>query len=371
MGVLIQQFRESFLSKPLKVYGTSMQPNLLLMCKMLILLLFAHGYFFYLGDPFLPFIAQLDYLNNMPFLFDYLTKSIFIISSVLLIFNIRVRAMAVTLGLTIIISLLASKPLFRNHLLIVACMLFLAGLSRKNETPWLIYFQLSLVYFGALTKKILQVDWWSGQFMHNWLSEALHSEFYRFASVKLSSMLLAKLISYAAMLSELIIGIFLIIPKLRFSAITIILIFHSMLFTFTGEWFGFFMEDILIVLIAFSSWSHQKSSFKYKFQKFSKLARIVEFLDFDNRIAFQLDSSLSSPVMYVSNGKAYSNILGITKTLLTCAGFFYVLIFFQLAILILFNDDLKYFASLIFLWSLLLLLSPLLFDKLKGLKHLV
>ncbi len=118
MEALRLKLQSSFFGLPFKVYDTSMKPNLLLMCKILILLLYAHGFLFYLKDPFIPFIAQFDIFNDSPQVFEYLTKSLFLIFSLLLLFNVKVRSIAILLGLTIIISLIAS-----NHSLEIICLL--------------------------------------------------------------------------------------------------------------------------------------------------------------------------------------------------------------------------------------------------------
>ena len=363
MEALRLKLQSSFFGLPFKVYDTSMKPNLLLMCKILILLLYAHGFLFYLKDPFIPFIAQFDIFNDSPQVFEYLTKSLFFIFSLLLLFNVKVRSMAILLGLTIIISLIASKPLFRNHLFIVGCMFLLSGLSDKSKVPWLIYFQLSLVYFGALTNKAFELDWWSGQFMHNWLSNALENPLYINVSKMMPDLLLAKLISYTAMLSELLIGIFLIIPKLRFSAIAIILVFHTMLFTFTGESFGFFMEDILIILIAFLNWSKEQIIFKYKLKSMEKLIAIMGFLGWDNRVWYKKDASINNNLELIKDDKSITGYSAIIQVLLNSPGFFYALLFIQLGIRALFNGIPKYLAMILFLWTFLLFLSPLFFSK--------
>ncbi len=49
-------------------------------------------------------------------------------------------------------------------------------------------------------------------------------------------------IQLSAMLAELLIGFCLFVPKFRLYAITMILVFHTILFSFTGETFGYFRE---------------------------------------------------------------------------------------------------------------------------------
>ena len=157
-----------------------MSTNLLILCKMMFLLLLINGFLGYISDPFIPFLVILDRFRDFPGLFEWLLKSVFVLAGLALMFNIKVRHMAVILGLCVLFLLLASKPLFRNHIFICACTFLLAGLSEKDKDPWLLYIQLSLVYLGAVLNKVWQWDWWSGQFMHNWLLNARGNDFYEF-----------------------------------------------------------------------------------------------------------------------------------------------------------------------------------------------
>ncbi|WP_400079031.1 hypothetical protein [Winogradskyella sp. R77965] len=341
-----------------KVEGTDMAPNLLLMCKIFVLLLYAHSFYFYLSDPFLPIISLLDGFNAYPNVFEYISKALFLIFSVSLCFNIKVRMMSALLGVLIILNLLASKPLFRNHLFIVGCMLLLSGLSDKNKSPWLIYMQLGVVYVGALINKVFQVDWWLGQFMHNWLGTALENSLYLSFAKELPDLLLAKLLSYMAMLSEFFIAICLFIPRLRRVAISIILVFHTLLFTFTGETFGIFMEDILIVLIAFLVWPKRQSVLQIKSIQHFKWLKLLSFLDWDNRVLLKQNSKIDANLYINMEDKKFSNWAAFTGVLLQYNGFFVLILVFEMAIRYLFNGFSKYIGLLFLFWLFLMLLLP-------------
>lgn len=355
--------RISFWTLPFKVNYTEMSPNLLLMCKIFVVLLYTHGFYTYLNDPFLPVIPVLDKLNSIPFLFKYLSKIIFLLASLSLLFNVRVRTMSIVLGTIIILNLMASKPMFRNHLFIIGCFLFLAGLTPKNQSPLLIYYQLGIVYVGALINKAFQIDWWSGQFMHNWLGTALDNKLYLWTAEQIPNMLLAKLISYMAMLSELVIAFCLFVPKLRRLALRIILVFHTLLFTFTGETFGFFMEDILIVLIAFLVWPKNQSELNVKSSKHFKWLKVLSILDFDNRVLLNFNNEMNENLVLSKNDKKYKNWAAFTQFLLQCNGFFILLLVLEMGIRYVFNGTPKYVALLLLLWIFIVFLSPLAISK--------
>ena len=365
MESLILKFQNSFLSRPFKVYGTSMTPNLLLMCKILLVILLAHGFFSYLNDPFIPFLQGLDEFNKTPSVFEYVLKVVFVFSSLFLLFNYRVRTMAIVIGVTIITTLLASKAVFRNHLFIVGCMFFLSGLSEKNKTPWLIYFQLSLIYFGALTNKMFEIDWWTGQFVHNWLGEALQNNIYNSVSEVLPDMLLAKFISYSAMLSELIVAVSLLIPRFRYFGVCLVFVFHILIFTLTGETFGFFMEDILVILIAFLVWPKHLIIVKYKAVKLNSVFKLIRLLDMDRRVNYQRNESLSSVLELTIETKTYKNRVAFAYLIIYNSGFFVTIIFFEMLIRYLFNGFNQYLILLVFLWTIVVFLAPIVLHSIK------
>ena len=135
-----------------------MRTNLLVMCKMLFLLLIFNGLFGYVSDPFIPHIAILDKFNQVPGVFEWSLKTLFLVGGIGLLCNVRVRAMVILLGVCVLLFLLASKPAFRNHIFICGCIFLLCGLTKKDQYPWLLIFQFSLVYFAAALNKIWQAD---------------------------------------------------------------------------------------------------------------------------------------------------------------------------------------------------------------------
>lgn len=360
-----------FLSLPFKVYGTSMRPGVLMMCKIFIVLLIAHNFFGSITDPFIPFISSLDNLNEYPKLLESIIKSLFIIGSATLVFNYKVRLAAIFIACSIFLAILTSKPIFRNHLFIIGCVYFLSGLSSKQESPWLLFFQLGLVYLGALLNKLTQIEWWSGQFMHNWLFVALENPVYSAWYKSTSNLILAKLISYAAMLAELLIGICLFFPKARFYAIAMILVFHTILFSFTGETFGYFMEDILIILIAFKEWPKQLVQIEYGLSKFNiRLAELIKLLDFDKRFVLRKSSEQhGNTIKAKGEFKDFYGKTLIVHILLSTSGFYMLILFIELGIRYFFNNAIEYWLLLILFWVLLLLLSPIVFNCMK-IKHL-
>ncbi|MBO6607803.1 HTTM domain-containing protein [Psychroserpens sp.] len=278
MSVLSQ-----FLLRPFQFEGTKLHPNVLLMCKMLVYLMTAHHMFFKITDPFIPFIPAIDFLNEYPNVFKYAMRTLYILSAFALIFNIRARTASLTIGLVVIVNILASKTLFYNHTFICGCALFLAGLTNDKDPPYLLIYQLSLVYFGASINKFLDIDWWNGNFMETWLGSARENPVYLYVSDLLPEMVFAKMLSYIAMFTEFAIAVTILFKRTRLLTVWFIIIFHTLLFTLTSFRFGHFIESLAIVLLAFLNMPKTQMLIQYRSQTSKYLKSIFQFLDRDNK----------------------------------------------------------------------------------------
>lgn len=263
-----------------------MRSNLLVMCKLLWLLLVINGIWAYFSDPFIPFIRFLDAFRLYPGIFRGLLMTVFLGGGLGLLFNYRVREMTIILGLGILLFLLASKPAFRNHLFICACIFLLCGLSEKHREPWLLYTQMSLIYFGAALNKIWQLDWWNGQFMHNWLFNARDNAIYKGIHDLLPAHLTDHLFSLASICIELSIALLLLSKKRHKTAVWIILIFHTVLYTITGFRFGHFFEDIVIFLLVFLAIPDEPIQIWYRSKRSRPPALLLRFMDWNRQFRF-------------------------------------------------------------------------------------
>lgn len=270
--------------KPWRFTGTSMAPNVLLMCKLLLLLLVVHGFWNLISDPHIPFLRFLDWFHNYPNVFSGVLKTAFLIASLSLFFNYRVRSASVGLGIVIILVILASKPVYRNHILIVGCLLFLAGLHREGEDPWLVKLQFPVMYFGAFVNKCFDEDWWTGQFMHGWLHGHLNNPFYEALSPLFPELGFALILSWTVIVCELLLAILFLVRRWHAWAIWLALAMHIGFLAVVGRHpFGHFTEDILIALLAFLSWPKGtiEMGINPRIRKYADL--IVRWIDWDRQ----------------------------------------------------------------------------------------
>ena len=352
----------SFLLRPFQFEGTKLHPNVLLMCKMLVYLMTAHHLFYKISDPFIPFIPALDYFNEYPGVFKYVMRSIYAVSGFALIFNIRVRAASLIVGLVVIISILASKPLFFNHTFICGCALFLAGLTNDKAPPYLLIYQLSLVYFGASINKFLDIDWWTGAFMDNWLGNARENPVYLYVAELMPSMVLAKLLSYIAMFTEFAIAVTILFKRTRLLTVWFIIIFHTLLFTLTSFRFGHFIESLAIILLAFLNIPKEQMIIHYKSNSMAFLKTIFSLLDRDKKQHWKpLGKSSSNWLELTIRNQGLTNHDALKNIILYTPNFFILLMVLDMgSYVILKNNSLLLFVlNLFVVWTLIFYFLPL------------
>ena len=186
---------------PLRCGGTALPVNLLIMAKAIAIALLLTNHVRLLPDPFLPFVPALDRIP--PLLFQRTVQLVFIASAVTLIFNRSVRLSSFLLGMSIILSVVASKAYYGNNKTLCGFIFFLTSLYQPGQSPWMLRLQLVIVYFGAGLNKILDPDWRSGIFFENWAANRLHERMYLALVPLLPHLALAKLMSWFTILTEL------------------------------------------------------------------------------------------------------------------------------------------------------------------------
>jgi len=341
--------------------GTKLHPNVLLMCKLFVILLTSHHIFYKIADPFIPFIPALDTFNDYPNVFKFILRTVYACSAFALMFNIKVRTASIITGLVVILSMIASKPLFSNHTFICGCALFLAGLTNEKEPPYLLIFQLSLVYFGASINKFLDPDWWSGAFMDTWLGSARENPVYLYVSELLPELIFAKLLSYIAMLTEFAVAVLILFKKTRNLTIWFIIIFHTTLFTLTAFRFGHFTESLAIVLLAFLSVPKEQLIINFKVQSQNNLKRFFTFIDLDKKQTWSpLSSENSFWLRLKTKNKIVYNHDALRDIILYTPNFFMIILIIDMAMyVVLYNHRIVLFAlNVLFVWTVIIYYLP-------------
>lgn len=346
----------SFLLRPFQFEGTKLHPNVLLMCKMLIYLMIAHHIFFKISDPFIPFIPFLDHFNTYPNVFKYIMRTLFAVGAFAVVFNIRVRLASLIVGSVVIINILASKPLFFNHTFICGCALFLAGLTNDKDPPYLLIYQLSLVYFGASINKFLDIDWWTGAFMDTWLGSARENPVYLYIEAFMPPLVFAKILSYVAMLTEFAIAVTILFKRTRLLTVWFIIIFHTLLFTLTSFRFGHFIESLAIILLAFLNVPKEQMVIHFKTESLGYLRSIFNFLDRDNKQKWLPKDTKNSSWLELSyTNTKVSNHRALKDLILYTPNFFIALMILDMgSYVILYNHRTALFImNVIIVWTII------------------
>lgn len=239
---------------PLRVGGTELPPNLLLMAKILVPCFLLTGQLGNLPNHFLPFLDVFDYAGP-PLLFQRGLQIVFLIAAASLLFNYRVRTCCLLLGGVVLVGILSSRPYFENNRTFTGCLWFVTGLYVPGQKPWVVRWQVILLYFGAGLNKLLDSDWRSGQFFENMEAHlGRHRVLYIRISSWLPAMLLSKLMSWTVIVTEFALaGGFLIVGLFGLTA-WIGIAYHTTLLVLTGSTFGMFYYATASSFISFVEW---------------------------------------------------------------------------------------------------------------------
>jgi hypothetical protein len=267
---------------PFRVRGTVLPPNVLLMVKLLALCFFLTGQWNLLPDHFLPFLPIFDRAGP-PAVFQRALQILFVLAAASLILNYYVRASCVVLGGLLFIAILSSRVYYENNRTFTGCLWFLAGLYVPGQKPWLIRYQVILLYFGAALNKLLDSDWRSGQFFENWVVRLVHHPVYIRISSLLPSMWLSRFMSWTTTATEFILAGGFLLPRFYPLIIWVGVAYHTALVLATGGTFGMFYYATLSSFLAFLTWPQPPISILYSGDKAygRKLQSALEKMDLD------------------------------------------------------------------------------------------
>ena len=268
---------------PLRCSGTELAPNVLLAAKLIALCLLITNHQARLpGEPFLPFLPFLE-VFRAPFPFEIVVKGVFFGAALALLFNRNVRASALLLGGVILLSVVSSKAYYGNNKLFCGLFLVLTGLQKPGQEPWLLRYQVALVYLGAALNKWLDPDWQSGQFFEHWGRVRLEQPVFIALSDALPPLLAGKIFCWTALATETAVGVGFLFRRTWPYAIWLGILFHTGAMWFTGSVFTMFYYAMLASYLVFVPWPKEKLTVLYDgdcgFCEATR--RFFERLDFD------------------------------------------------------------------------------------------
>jgi predicted DCC family thiol-disulfide oxidoreductase YuxK len=333
---------------PLRCSGTELAPNVLLAAKLIALCLILTNHHTRLpADPFLPFLPFLEALGP-PFPFEVVTKGVFFGAALALLFNRNVRTSALLLGGVIILCVVASKAYYGNNKLFCGVFLLLAGLQKPGQEPWLLRWQVALVYLGAALNKWLDPDWQTGQFFEHWGRVRLEQPFFIWLSDALPPLAAGKIFCWTALATETALGVGFLFRRAWPFAIWLGILFHTGAMWFTGSVFTMFYYAMLASYLVFAPWPKERLLVLYDgdcgFCETTR--RFFERLDFDRIYDWQpfqggagdrwgiARTALENAAHVVASGKIYAGVRAFHAITL-----FNPLMYFILAVLLTLPGD--------------------------------
>jgi hypothetical protein len=133
--------------RPFAIFGADLPPNLVLMAKVIVFAILLQSQL-PLSSHFLPFLPIFDSMGS-PVVFHRVLVLAFFAGCAALFFTRQASAAAGVLGVTILVSILASRPFFSNNLTYCGALLFLIGLQPANRENRLLRLQVVLLYLAA------------------------------------------------------------------------------------------------------------------------------------------------------------------------------------------------------------------------------
>jgi hypothetical protein len=262
------------------IYGTALPPNVLLMTKIVIVACLGLLYKPVSG-PYLPFVALLDGPIAHKILLPILVCS-FVFGALCVLFNTCVRSGCLVTGLSVLVSMAASRAFYSNNMLYGALLLILAGLYEQRLRTWTLRLQTAIMYLGAGLNKLLEPDWRSGQFFQHWFGETHQHAWFIKAGAALPPLVFSQLTSWSIICLELAFAPFLLYRRTAPLAMWTVIAYHTAVLALTGSTFGIFYFSIAASMLAFVDWPQRPFSICFKNHGIDRVARsLLRILDPD------------------------------------------------------------------------------------------
>jgi hypothetical protein len=286
-----------------RIHGTAMRPNLLLMVKLVTLAFLFSGQIVLLSHHFVPFVGLFRHVGS-PSAFHLGLELIFLAGAASLLLNHQVRIACIVLGGVVLISIASSMKYYENNREYTALILILAGLEDPRGNAWLLRGQLILLYSAAALNKVLLADWRDGHFFNTWLNYLHHSAWAKISGV-LPDRVLAALISWAAIVTEIALAIGLALRRYLPVVIWVGVAYHTTLVLVMNRTFGMFWVAAGSTYLAFISWPKRPLLVEYgaNLGRLAAVARLLRRIDFED--AFRWQRSDAPGLAFALHGVTY------------------------------------------------------------------
>ncbi len=312
---------------PLRCDGTALSTQLLIMAKVMAIALLITMDWHAMPDVFVPYFTFFDRILGAGS-FHFVLEISIVLCAILLIFNLWVRPACLVIGSAYLMANLISLPYFTNSRLFTGCIFFLLGLSERDQEPWLIWYQVMLLYFGGALNKLLASDWRNGEFFSYWGRVYINEGLFLWVTSWLPWSFVALALSWTTIVTEIVILVGLLVRRFRSWTIWLGLVFHGSTIFLTARPFGFFMFALPASYLAFVDWPQRVTMLYDGDCRFCRRTRNffhrLEFSDTIVWIPYQSATdrhdipreALQKKIHLVANDKVFSGFGAFQKLLL-------------------------------------------------------
>ncbi len=264
---------------PLRITDTRLHPQLLLMAKLVVIGLVLKGYWHTLPDVFAPLLPVMDALPE-PWFYRSL-KALFAIAATGLMFNRAVRTNCIIIGCVFLAATLSSRVYYRNAKFFVALLFILTGLQERGKEPFLIWWQLALMYFGAGLNKLTEPDWRSGHFFDYYLGALRQSDLYTTLDPLLPQGYLAWTLCWSVITIEFTAAALLLFRRTRPTALWLAASLHAGAAILVADDYGIFLLAVLASYLSCLHWPDPQQAHLHTTRPNHWLHTYTRWLDHD------------------------------------------------------------------------------------------
>jgi hypothetical protein len=242
-----------------------------------------------LAHYFLPFGYHIPYLKilvNDQIPYDSITKYAFLLGCALSLVTNYIRWGAALCGLALWMGFLICRPCLSNAHMFLASIFLITACSNYQTGNRLLQAQVIILYLGSCVVKLVDMDWWNGQYFETLMISRHHIQWYINLASRLPDKGLSTFMGIFVIIIELLIPICFMKKKWWCKGVALAILFHTTMIFIMHSTFGPFYFSLLGVFMVFTTFPLKMTVYNqilYKYREY--LAETSIFIE--NRLSQQ------------------------------------------------------------------------------------
>ncbi|MFK7935003.1 MAG: hypothetical protein AB8G22_15945 [Saprospiraceae bacterium] len=258
----------SYLSHLFSATHRSLTPQLVIIARFLALLTLLHHYFpFPFRTPFFTFLITEEIPYNL------ITRYVMWMGCLLVLLTKHVRLGTAACGLSLWVGLLLCRSCHSNAHMYLASIFLVISCSNSLTKNRLLQAQVIILYLGAFLVKVIDPDWWNGNYFETLMIRRHHLAWYSKVAALFSGQLFSAFMGIFVIVIELLIPILLLRKKWWHYGLAIALTFHTVMIIMMNITFGPFYFSLaasyLIFIRHFANFSLH-NNFLHRYPNFGR-----------------------------------------------------------------------------------------------------